>query len=80
MILVQTCGGCPEQYDVFRKGKKVGYLRLRHGYFTARMFSPSGEVVYETMTIGDGIFDPSERDMQLKKAKDAIKRRLKELK
>lgn len=29
-----TCGECPEQYDVYFKGKKSGYIRLRSGYFS----------------------------------------------
>jgi len=33
--LVLTCGACPEQYDVFKNGQQVGYLRLRHGFFSA---------------------------------------------
>lgn len=77
MQLIQTCCGCPEQYDVFWKGKKVGYLRLRHGYFSAQLFGPSGKEVYGAETIGDGVFDESERDFHLKKAQKAIKRELK---
>jgi len=64
--LEQTCGACPEQYDAFFEGKKVGYLRLRHGYFRAEH---NGETVYGTNTIGDGIFDCDEREKHLKKAK-----------
>lgn len=26
--LEQTCGACPEQYDVFKDGEPVAYLRL----------------------------------------------------
>lgn len=25
----ETCGSCPEQYDVFKGGRQVGYVRLR---------------------------------------------------
>lgn len=32
---VQTCEACPEQYDVYSEGKKVGYVRLRFGCLTA---------------------------------------------
>jgi hypothetical protein len=28
---VETSMACPEQYDVFKDGKQVGYVRLRHG-------------------------------------------------
>ena len=33
--LVQTCGACPEQYDVYEGDEEVGYMRLRHGHFHA---------------------------------------------
>lgn len=49
----QTCGACPEQYDVFYKGEKIGYLRLRHGYFRAEY---KGLIVYEKYPQGDGYF------------------------
>jgi len=62
--LVKTCHECPEQYDVYLGAEKVGYMRLRHGYFCAEC--PYGEIVYESHdTIGDGIFDPNERDVFL---------------
>ena len=32
---ILTCDACPEQYDVFSNGKKVGYVRLRFGCLTA---------------------------------------------
>jgi len=67
--LEQTCGACPEQYDAFFEGKEVGYLRLRHGYFRVEH---DGKIVYDTNTIGDGIFDCDEREKHLKKAKKAI--------
>lgn len=32
---IQTCGACPEQYDVLDKsGNTVGYVRLRWGGLT----------------------------------------------
>jgi hypothetical protein len=60
--LVQTCGACPEQYDVYRDGQEVGYFRLRHGYFAAYANGPSGQLVYDAQPKGDGIFDPDERE------------------
>lgn len=27
----ETCGACPEQYDVYLDGEQVGYVRLRWG-------------------------------------------------
>ncbi len=72
MRLVQTCGGCPEQYDVFEGDELVGYLRLRHGYFYASVPDVGGDIVYEAYPKGDGMFDPDERDGHLQKAMAAI--------
>jgi hypothetical protein len=72
--LVQTCGACPEQYDVFDGERQVGYLRLRYGRFTAECPDAGGELVYEGAPKGDGIFDPGERDCFLRFAVDAIQR------
>ena len=30
----KTCDACPEQYDVFKDEKQVGYVRLRWGNLT----------------------------------------------
>jgi hypothetical protein len=70
--LVQTCGACPEQYDVFKDKKLVGYLRLRHGYFTANYPDVRGKTVYEAEPKGDGIFEPDERKFYLTSAITAI--------
>lgn len=70
--LVQTCTACPEQYDAFLGDTKVGYLRLRHGSFTAEYLRPGGELVYHAETHGDGHFEPGERDFHLTNAKRAI--------
>lgn len=73
MKLVQTCGACPEQYDVFDDaGNEIGYLRLRHGYFTAQYGGPGGPVVYDAATEGDGVFEYNERDYHLTNALRAI--------
>ena len=32
----ETSSACPEQYDVFKGGKQVGYIRLRHGVLSCR--------------------------------------------
>jgi hypothetical protein len=71
--LVCTCRACPEQYDVFEQdGKKVGYLRLRHGTFRADAPSCGGDTVYSSMPRGDGIFDDDEREKELTNAVEAI--------
>lgn len=72
--LKQTCGACPEQYDVFLDEEYVGFLHLRGGYFTAEY---KDEVVYSARTIGDGCFEFDERDEQLKNAIAAIKEAMK---
>ena len=76
LSLVQTCGACPEQYDVYRDGEVVGYLRLRHGHFTAQLFDPNGPLVYESTPRGDGIFEDDERDEYLRLAVNAVQRAL----
>ena len=67
--LQETCGACPEQYDVYLDGEKVGYLRLRHGYFAAESPDCGDREVYSTTKCrGDGIFYDDERQFYLKKA------------
>jgi hypothetical protein len=71
--LNQTCGACPEQYDVYRGDEQVGYLRLRHGYFRAEAFvNCERKTVYEAYPRGDGIFQSEERDFYLNQACKAI--------
>lgn len=59
--LEQTCGACPEQYDVYAGDEQVAYFRLRHGSFYAAVPDHGGEVVYEANPYGDGIFSREER-------------------
>lgn len=75
--LVMTCGACPEQYDVFRDGSRVGYLRLRHGHFSAEYEDCGGPLVYEAETVGDGVFDDSERELHIGNALLAISHHIK---
>lgn len=75
--LVCTSMACPEQYEVFDKsGRQVGYFRLRHGRFRADFPDCGGETVYVSNTKGDGIFSEDERDGELKRAVEAIRRRM----
>ncbi len=46
--LLLTCDIAPEQYDVFKQKKLVGYLRLRHNMLQAYYPDVDGEVVYES--------------------------------
>ena len=73
--LVCTCGACPEQYDVYNtEGTRVGYLRLRHGWFRADVPSAGGETVHESYPMGDGTFnDEEERVAHLTEAVKKIK-------
>jgi len=68
----QTCGACPEQYDVTLNGKRMAYLRLRHGYFYAAVPDCGGQMVYSAEPKGDGIFECDEREKYLKEALAAI--------
>ena len=68
----QTCYACPEQYDAFYNGERVGYLRLRHGHFRVECPECFQELVYEAYPKGDGLFDDEERDQYLVLATEAI--------
>lgn len=70
--LVQTCGACPEQYDAYLNGERVGYLRLRHGNFYAECPTSGGEEVFRAEPNGDGCFECDERDFYLSQAALAI--------
>lgn len=69
--LEMTCGACPEQYDVLLHGKKVAYLRLRHGYFSVHVPDCGGHLLWECTPMGDGVFMCEERHSYLI---EAIKR------
>ena len=77
--LICTCSACPEQYDVFKGDSKVGYLRLRHGGFRADAPTCGGKTVYESDTVGDGMFDDDERIPEITKALAAITEYWKEI-
>ena len=68
-----TCGACPEQYDAYIGDERVGYLRLRHGWFYVECPDCGGETVYESEPKGDGLFDDDEREFYLREAVAAIK-------
>lgn len=75
--LVQTSALCPEQYDVYKGGRKVGYMRVRHGFFIVEAPYCGGKVVYQAHVKGDGSFDDGERMEQLTAGVRAIKSWLK---
>lgn len=70
--LVKTCSRMPEQYDAYIGEESVGYLRLRHGYFSVECPGPCDDLVYEASPVGHGEFEDDERDLHLSKAKEAI--------
>jgi hypothetical protein len=73
-----TCPACPEQYDVFdNNNTKVGYLRLRHGWFRADYPECGAETIYEAHPIGDGSFVKHERIGYLTAAVRALDARIK---
>ena len=72
-VLVQTSACCPEQYDVYSNGEVIGFLRLRNGYFTVECPDCGGELVYEALPLGDGMFFDNERDHFLDEAMKAIR-------
>lgn len=41
-----TCGACPEQYDVFKDGKQVAYIRLRWGQLRVDVPDAGDRTVY----------------------------------
>lgn len=81
--LEMTCGACPEQYDVKKDGKIVGYIRLRWGYLRADYPDCGGETIYNA-TIGDGQWTGSfddegdERTIHLIKIRDKILEKIEE--
>lgn len=66
--LKKTCDVCPEQYDAIKDGRTVGYLRLRHGYFSVECPDVCGDLVYSGSPRGDGCFDDDEREFYLWRA------------
>lgn len=67
-----TSGACPEQYEAFLGERQVGYLRLRHGWFRVDFPRCGDETILEGDPMGDGQFEPEEREEWLLKAKVAI--------
>ena len=64
LYFYETCGACPEQYDVYDSYEKiVGYVRLRWGYLRCEYPYVDGEVIYEA-DIGDGLTGCFENDEQ----------------
>jgi hypothetical protein len=70
--LIESCGGCPQVFDIYYNDEYVGYMQLRHGYFRV-VYSKTDEVVYEgEPPNSDGIFDWDVRDLYLNRGCQAI--------
>lgn len=59
-----TCGACPEQYDVFLEGEQVGYVRVRHGWVSAEYPDCGGTHIYSDYIHGDGSFEDTAERMK----------------
>lgn len=74
--LKQTCGACPEQYDVYRGKELVGYIRLHNGYFSVRYPNAGGILLMDFTFRNDslkGYFETDkEREYFLNWALDVI--------
>lgn len=58
---VMTSVAFPEQYDVFRDGEQVGYVRLRGGLLRCHLGDCRGEAIYEwKFTDGKSFFANNE--------------------
>jgi hypothetical protein len=68
-----TSLACPEQYDVLLGPDKVGYLRLRGGFFTVEYPDVMGVMILCEYPDGDGFFEHYERFKYMCKALRAIK-------
>lgn len=74
LFFVQTCGACPEQYDVYKGKNQVGYVRLRSGAF--RVDAPDcGGATVLSEDYGDGLcgsFSSQDRAPALERAASAL--------
>jgi len=53
----RTCLACPEQYDVFKNGKYVAYIRKRWGRLTVNPVKNS-EILWDTVLYSETDEDP----------------------
>ncbi len=73
--LIETCGACPEQYDVVDMNNQiVGYWRLRHGHFTVEVPDCGGKLILSEYPDGNGWFTEDERAIYFAKAIQAMSR------
>lgn len=72
--LVCTCTAFPEQYNVFKEGRIVAYLRLRHNCFSVTVPDVDGKIIYSANPHGGGSFEDLERPHFLKIAIEYIEK------
>lgn len=80
LLFHKTCDACPEQYDVYKRTKQVGYVRLRWGNLTVDFPGALGKLIYHKKFSEEykGCFnDDNERITYLKKVAKCIKEELK---
>lgn len=82
LVFHKTCDMCPEQYDVYKGTKQVGYVRLRWGNLTVDFPDALDKLIYCKKFSGEykykGCFkDDNERMHYLKKIAKCIKGELK---
>ena len=79
LFFQDTCSACPEQYDVYKDGQLVGYVRLRWGGLSCEYPYILGERIY-THAFDDGYMGCFESDEQrqfyLSEIADSINKRL----
>lgn len=80
LVFHKTCDACPEQYDVYKGAKQVGYVRLRMGNLTVDFPDALDKLIYHKKFSEEykGCFsDDNERMTYLKKIAKCIKEELK---
>lgn len=73
----QTCFACPEQYDLYRGGTYVGYVRYRHGMLTAQAYDETNDTrprIYtaEVSREDDGILTSEQREFYFPRIEHAL--------
>jgi hypothetical protein len=76
MKLQLISDACPEQYDAYYDGIKVGYFRVRSGNFTVEHPDVGGKMLFEAKIQGYGCFNDDERWGFMQKGLAAIERHL----
>lgn len=76
--IILTCMSFPEEYDVFKDGKKVGYLRLNTCFTVYYPDEEAEDSIYDASPMGCGCFTDEERMPFLQIAINYIDKKVKE--